>query len=75
MGKNTLLHSECFGRNFSDRLGVLVCLLPFLKRLFQQFFNHITMVPGRLAQSRVTLTANQGVAGSSPVRPHTFVEI
>ena len=30
---------------------------------------------GRLAQSGASLTANQGVAGSSPVRPHSFVEI
>ena len=31
--------------------------------------------PGRLAQSGASLTANQRVAGSSPVRPHSFVDI
>ena len=30
---------------------------------------------GRLAQSGASLTADQGVAGSSSVQPHTFVEL
>ena len=41
----------------------------------------ISSMPGRIAQSvtclatDVCLTADQGVASSIPVRPHTFVEI